>query len=405
MSTLEVCLYGERIGHLQRRGAGAVFEPADEWRWARFQPLLGLSWLQGAGTRSASEGLPVWFEALLPDRSSPLRAELARDKGLNPRDSFALLAAIGTDLPGAVRVCSLAPDDTPTGWPERSAPVGSLHFSLAGAQLKFSLVAGEDHKLVLPVHGAEGQYIAKIAHRDFPTTPRIELVTMRWAALCGHDTAACTLREIRSIGELAHLEQEPGEECLVVQRFDRSPDGPIHQEDLCQVFSLPPAERYSDADPSRVLSYGRLVRFLADACGEGDAREFVRRVAFVLASGNRDAHLQNWSVQLPRDAQPRLTPMYDQLSIIAFPRFGWDIDDGPQLALPFGGERRLAHITERNVRVFAKEAEVGGVFETFIEALRNARRCWPELEAQALLPQRAAIATHWARVPLLASLA
>lgn len=405
MRRLEVSLYGERIGTLERRGAGAIFDPAESWRWARYQPLLGLSWLQDSAPRHASVGLPVWFEALLPDRGSALRVRLAASAGLREEDSFGLLAVVGQDLPGAVRIrVHEAGDGDPDGAASpHPTPTGPLHFSLAGAQLKFSLLL-RDEKLILPVHGEEGSFIAKIPGEGFPALPMIEHMTLEWAARCGHEVPAHRLVQIREIGELAHLERFPGETCLVVQRYDRTEAGPVHQEDLCQVFSLPPVARYDDQIPQRGVDYGQLVRFFRDACGHAAALEFTRRLAFTLASGNSDAHLQNWSILLPRSGPVRLAPAYDQVSIIALPRWGWDVDHGPKLALPFGGERRMARVDRHTLAAFARFAGDPSLAGVFLAALERARRVWSEIEARTLNPHREAIEIQWKNVPLLAEL-
>jgi len=403
MPYLEIRLYGEHVGTLEQRGAGSIFEPSDEWRFARFQPLLGLSWLQDTSPRRAAVGLPVWFEALLPDRGSPLRGRLAQSAGVFEEDSFGLLRAMGSDLPGAVRVRGEgerpAEDAAPT---EPPSPLkGPLHFSLAGAQLKFSLVL-RDHKLALPVHGEEGSYIAKIPGERFPMLPTIEATTLDWAARCGHETPEHDLRELRTIGELAHLELFPGELCLVLRRYDRTEAGPVHQEDLCQVFSIPPTSRYGESTPG--IDYAGLARFLRDGVGEEGAQEFTRRLAFALASGNSDAHLQNWSVVLPREGALRLAPAYDQVSVIALSGWGWDRTLGPTLALPLGGMKRMSEIDRAAVDRYARAAGDPSLAGIFLSALERSRRAWAEIEERALPAHRAAIAAQWANVPLLAKL-
>ena len=406
MTQLEVWLYGEPIGALERHRGGSVFSPNDGWRWARFQPLLGLSWLQDPAPRRADRGLPVWFEALLPDRGSALRSRLCAATGVPEDDSFGLLGAVGGDLAGAVRVYQghAGSSDEDAERPSHRLPSGPLHFSLAGAQLKFSLVL-RDNKLVLPIHGEAGSFIAKLPGEQFPSLPAVEKLTLDWATRCGIETPDCDLHPICDIPDIAHLERFPGELCLVVKRYDRSETGPVHQEDLCQVFSLPPTDRYDDSPrPRFTRGYASLLPFIRDACGDEAAVDFTRRLAFVLASGNSDAHLQNWSILLPQHGPFRLAPAYDQVSVIAFPRWGWDRDDGPRMALPFGGVRRMAEVDGEALRRFARDAGDPSLAGPFMHALACARAAWQEIESQAILPHREAIAAHWARVPLLEAL-
>ena len=54
-----------------------------------------------------------------------------------------------------------------------------------------------------------------------------------------------------------------------------------------------PDDKYSGA------SYEGLAHLVGALCGDEDLLEFVRRVVFVILSGNTDAHLKNWSLIYP----------------------------------------------------------------------------------------------------------
>src|SRR5690606_21042515 len=145
------------------------------------------------------------------------------------------------------------------------------------------------------------------------------------------------------------------ETCLVVHRYDRTAEGAIHQEDLAQVFSVPVWNKYTDRTGPRMTAEG-LVRFIRDACGPDAAEAMVRRLSFVLASGNSDAHLKNWSVILPQRGRPRLAPLYDQVSTIVWDEYGWDRRGGPELAHPIGGSGLMAEMDQERIRAFAARA-------------------------------------------------
>ena len=90
-----------------------------------------------------------------------LREYLANKLGLNSQREFFSLAALGTDLPGAVR--AEAPveiehlfDDTREDASGDSDGDGILRFSLAGVQLKFSAILESSGALTIPVHGVGG---------------------------------------------------------------------------------------------------------------------------------------------------------------------------------------------------------------------------------------------------------
>src|SRR5262245_47077071 len=82
---------------------------------------------------------------------------------------------------------------------------------------------------------------------------------------------------------------------------------------------------------NRGVGYDLLARLVLETCGPEDADEFIRRLAFVVASGNDDAHLKNWSFQWLGSA-PRLSPAYDLVCSIAWDDFGWSGRARPTLA-------------------------------------------------------------------------
>lgn len=400
---LDVSLYGEPIGRLERHGeAGARFVPDDAWIYNRFQPLLGLSWRADGRVRTSSTSVPAWFENLLPDRGTALRERICADLKVAPDDDLSLLAGLGGDLPGAVVITSATEPAAPGAGRELEVTesTGELHFSLAGMQLKFSLSL-RDSKLTLPLRGEAGDHIAKIPSQELPGLVAVELRTLDWAERAGFDVARHWEQPIRSLGRLEHLEQVPGETCLVLARYDRTPTGRLHQEDLAQAFGLRPANKY--AEHSRAFTAEDLLAFARDLLGQAGAAEAARRLAFILASGNTDAHLKNWSLLLPRDAPVRLAPLYDQISVITWrDRFGWGHPTGPKLAMSMAGRRSMAEIDQGSIR----ELTGGGALEeAFMDSLLRAREAWADLREVATRPHREAVDEHWERVPALREVA
>src|SRR2546423_2861298 len=103
--------------------------------------------------------LPPFFSNLLPEGG--LRELLARRAGVHPEREALLLAHLGDDLPGAVIVKRLGTEiDEESEEPAESAEtLGELKFSLAGAQLKFSVLyhAGRRGPTV-PISGRGGTW-------------------------------------------------------------------------------------------------------------------------------------------------------------------------------------------------------------------------------------------------------
>lgn len=140
-----VYLYGQLIGRLHRRGDTTrfVFE-SGYWDDPK-RAVLGLRFEENRHERHQSHlRLPPWFSNLLPE--GRLRDWIAKARGTAAEREMELLAQVGHDLPGAVRV--LAAEKTVpidllgdqsvndlTGGPSSSL----WRFSLAGVGLKFWL--------------------------------------------------------------------------------------------------------------------------------------------------------------------------------------------------------------------------------------------------------------------------
>jgi serine/threonine-protein kinase HipA len=176
-------------------------------------------------------------------------------------------------------------------------------------QLKFSMVL-KGRKLTLPSRGEEGRWIVKIPDPNHPELPEIEHCTMRWASRAGFEVPEH--RVIDAEDMTPHIKNVRA--AFAIQRYDRRDDGArVHQEDFCQIFNLSPLMKY-DAP----VSYASLARLIHDVCGEAQQREFIQRLAFVVLSGNNDAHLKNWSWLWTDQARPSLSPCYDLVSTVSW---------------------------------------------------------------------------------------
>lgn len=397
--SLDVKISGHRVGALSRDREGSIrFTPDARWVERRQRPRLGWAFLVNPSPRVAGTGLPAWFDNLLPDAGSPLRRWICGQLGLRETDSPGLLRALGRDLPGAVEVTGEAAPPEDGSSPE--AP-GQLRFSLAGLQLKLSMVR-DGHRFTLPARDASGRWIVKIPSEDLVELPEVEQATMTWARAMGLPVPSHHLLDVEALKGL-----DPGllgtpRRAFAVERFDRRADGGrVHQEDLAQALEVRPEHRYEDTGPRRV-SYDGLSRLVRDACGEDAQGEFLDRLAFIIASGNGDAHLKNWSLQWGVDGYPRLSPCYDQVCTVAWPaRFGWEHPNGPALALAFGRCRAFAKLDRRVLTRFTERAEAPHAADRIFSALERARSTWPRVVEQAPARMRQALALHWRRVPLL----
>lgn len=194
-----VWLTDRRVGTLRQRGDYTWFLTDEAYRQDPPRPVLGLVFEQDLLARhAASLRLPPWFSNLLPE--GRLRDWIAGDRGVKPVREMELLAHVGHDLPGAVRVvlddrADDSVDADPQGAPgprnadhDRFGTSGARawRFSLAGVALKFSMLR-EGDRLTLPAGGIGGDWIVKLPDARYADVPRNEYAMMRLAGLAGID--------------------------------------------------------------------------------------------------------------------------------------------------------------------------------------------------------------------------
>ena len=272
------------------------------------------------GTRSR---VPAYFSNLLPE--GPLRSLLITGNKLPYTHEFHLLHQLGEDVPGALRFEALeglpgvaheehTADDSPPG----SRRDDSLRFSLAGLQLKFSVVQQGD-RWTVPLRGLGGEWIAKLpsAQSDYDRIPENEFATMMWARRSGLDVPEVRLVDASMIEGLERWAPSRHGKALLVRRFDRLHEGDsvrrIHQEDFAQVLDVYGAEdgKYQHA------TFDKLAFLVQRICPD-DREEFLRRLVFMVLSGNADMHLKNWSLYYPDGIHARLSPAYDLLATLFY---------------------------------------------------------------------------------------
>lgn len=396
-----VAVHGVTVGTLSRLNEAQdyLFRFDQGWIGMPEAPVLGQTFEDRKPQSIPSSGLPCWFAHLLPQ--GPWRRLLQATAGLDAQedDDLHLLLSAGEDLPGAVTV---APADLSiTGEPvftsRDAVQPNGLAFSLAGAQAKLSVREG-DSGLVAPIQGARGgrpgSFIAKFHDPRHKELPRLEFATTEWARRAGLDVHDARLVKSAAVFEPGSLPEglDIGDGyVLLLTRFDRSPEGRIHMEDFGQLLGLPPGERqYSP-------SYETLAKVLA-LLAPADLREFVQRLVFMLASGNGDAHIKNWSVIYPDQRHPRLSPAYDLVATVTrIPK-----DD---LALSLAGNRAFGAVDELAFTDLARETQADpSEMKAWIrEARDEITRVWEEESSH--LPfttaERRSLEAHMGSVPLL----
>ncbi len=374
-STSGVYLGDRRVGTLRFASEVTRFDYTDT---EPDHPVLGQAFENDPSrARTARMDVPAWFANLLPEHDTPLRRLVAAQFGVKAVRSYPLLLALGEDLPGAVVV---RPDDGDrphlTGPEPGYEHIGRLAFSLAGVQLKFSM-ARDGRRFTLPMSGTGGQWIVKLPDRAFRDVPANEYAMMRWAAAAGVDVPEVELRSGADLDGVPESLVGPDEQVFAIRRFDRTPGGRVHIEDLAQVREATPRTKYENT------SYDAIGRTVATLTGADGLAEYVRRLAVGVVIGNADAHLKNWSLIYHDGRTPSLAPAYDLLSVTVYERFSTD-----RLAFRLGGEREFDRLGHDHFRRLADAA--GGdpdrVVETLDRTLDALRSTWPEIVRQHPLP-------------------
>ena len=405
-TTLHVNLPAGPVGVLQRSREGQTrWVPDPAWLTGDQSPRLGLGFLRDPAPRSAGTGLPAWFENLLPETGSALRARLVRLHGLRTSDSFGLLRALGSDLPGAVIVNGGGGPQDPEledAHHGDEAPSGErrLRFSLAGMQIKLSMAAAGE-RLAVPARDELGAWIVKLPGQGYNELPRVEHATMAWAAAAGHAVPQTRVVPTSDLDGVPDPWVANAQEAFAIARFDRRADGTrVHHEDLCQAFEILPTHKYGDSRDKPIGYHGVLAQ-VVDACGESEGRALARRIGFVIASGNDDAHLKNWSLCWGSARRPTLSPMYDHVATITWPQHGWGAAKGPTLGLSLGGTRLFAALTTEVMDRFVERSRQPWATEELRRGIVEAADAWDRVSALAPQAMRLALEEHWRRVPLL----
>ncbi len=403
MTTLRVGLGSRTVGALE------YFEESEEYRfsfdegWLRDpdRPVLGRIFEDRRPRPMEYVGPPSWFSHLLPQGA--LRRAITRALGVTEDAAtsadFTLYGFLGADLPGAVVLEPVA--DAPSRRSRRHdvAPVGERfpwRSSLAGMQLKMS-VRKRERGVVLPVVGATGDTIAKFHSPDFKDLPRIEYATMSWARGAGVDTPEFELVDAAQIDGLPEDIPTGDGKVYLIKRFDRDDDARTHFEDFAQVLDRPLDRIYET--PTSKVRCELVAAVLAEHCPE-DVRPFVERLAFCVLAGNGDAHLKNWALRYPDGRRPRLSPAYDLVSTILYPKHLAD----PWLALSIGDELRFEELRVDSFEPIARACGLSfsEVAAWVRDATERTRAAWTEglSDSGFSTAERKRIEAHLAAVAL-----
>ncbi|NTV94511.1 MAG: type II toxin-antitoxin system HipA family toxin [Thiobacillus sp.] len=395
---LQVLLDDLAVGRLELdRNEAVEFRLLESYKTRYPRPVLGQIFLDDLDKVHRSQArVPPWFSNLLPE--GPLRELIAQQAGVHSSREFFLLAHLGADLPGAVRIVAEGDLLDIGGRLARSGEPESdeWHFSLAGVQLKFS-ARKADRGLTVPVTGRGGDWIVKLPDARYPKVPENEYATLRWARMSGIEVPEIELVDVRDISGLPDaLSGYHERHALAIRRFDRTAEGKrLHMEDFAQILGLYPEEKY------RKYNYETLASLVHALAGESGLDAFIRRLVFVVVSGNGDAHHKNWSLLYPDGVQARLSPAYDLVSTVSY-----KFED--TLALNLARSKRWQDVDLAAFRRLARkigvdEASMVTRVQVATDAIMSA---WREHGADFGYDRstRDTLAIHFERIPLLSGM-
>ncbi|MEI8365934.1 MAG: type II toxin-antitoxin system HipA family toxin [Parachlamydiaceae bacterium] len=376
-AVLDIFLYEKAIGVITNLpGDRNVLSFNQEYIDDPQRPILSLSFRDTFGDlitdiKSTRTRLPPFFANLLPE--GHMRDYLASQANVNQQREFYLLAALGKDLPGALKVLPASSSRWGTEKNEeineivrRAKEDSVLRFSLAGVQLKFSAVWEREGGLTIPVDGVGGAWIVKLPSSVYTGVPENEYVMMELARHIGINVPETALVPIDQIHGLPKNVGNIANHAFITKRFDRSSDGKgIHIEDFAQIFGVYPEKKYQTA------SYQNIAQVISAEVGEEGIIEFIRRFIFNALIGNGDMHLKNWSLIYPDKKNAALAPAYDFVSTIPY-------IPADQLALSFADSKAFSSLSEDQLRRFAAKSHLPEkiVLETARETVVAFAKLW-----------------------------
>ena len=302
IQSLDVFLNTMKVGTIVRTpGDFNAFSFDEAYRETAGSPILSLSFRAATGglrkdPRPLAGALPPFFANLLPEDKLREAMEKHHAGNVRPGNDFDLLAALGADLPGAVRVI---PSDATTAAPQHgSNGRPKARFSLAGVQMKLSVMknAGKGGGLTLPIDDEQEQYIAKFPSTAFPGVSENEFANLALAAAIDMEVPE------RELVEKSDFEGIPEE-------FDTLSEGKVLlisasivalREREFTLKTLPRFLAFIRPANNEGAAYHDIAAALNAAVSSASALEFVRRLTLAVMTGNGDMHLKNWSLIYPR---------------------------------------------------------------------------------------------------------
>ncbi|MBT0721421.1 type II toxin-antitoxin system HipA family toxin [Tatumella sp. TA1] len=201
-------------------------------------------------------------------------------------------------------------------------PFDQKGMSISGAQPKLSLALDQQGTLNVVKDG--GTYLLKPSPEQFKNLAENEHAIMSCMKALGFNVP-----EFGLIPFIPPIETGEQELAFVIARYDRDGESRIHQEQIDGAMGI--TDKYGKEGEFQTVSYEQVGDFITRNVDSSLAtrRDYFKRVVCAYLLGNNDFHLRNIGVMHPLDENIFITPVYDFVSVAAYPEL---LDE--HLALP-----------------------------------------------------------------------
>lgn len=294
-----------------------------------------------------------FFEGLLPE-GEQVRAEVGKKYGINPKNEFSLLKAIGYDCAGAISFDNY--EENPCNYKNEFIKISGkiftnstleeyinelplkplltnsdgLRLSLAGAQDKMAVIL-LNNQVALPAINVPTTHIIKPAIKHIENSIENEYICLKVAEKAGLNVCNAEIRETENL------------KYLLIKRYDRETiDNKvrrIHQEDFCQAKNIASTFKYEREGGIKISDCFELLKNTRTPLP--NTIELIKRIIFNYLIGNADAHGKNFSL-LYTDNGITFAPTYDILCTAIYPSLT------KQMAMKIGGHYEMEKIYPRH---------------------------------------------------------
>lgn len=379
-NSLNVFLNDKHIGILEKDGYGGVnFQYS-----ANTDRILSLS-LPIQKEPFENKQCRGFFNGLLPE-SEHTRIAIGKKYGINPKNDFSILQAIGYDCAGAVSFFDSDDEQTPSKYlqesyeidytplsddelekfinelPQKPLATGieDMRLSLAGAQDKTSVIV-VNGQIGIPKDNVPTSHIIKPAINGFNETIENEFICIKAAEKLG-----IKVPDVK----IAYAKKT---KYFLIRRYDRevldNKIKRIHQEDFCQASNIPSAYKYQaegGVDFKRCFEILRATSQPAVAINQ-----FIQLMIFNYLIGNNDAHGKNFSILHYDNGEIKFAPAYDILCSEVYPGLS------NKMAMKIGGHYKHDEILLRHFEKLAEENNIN--FTQLKKVIKNQCKTLPDI--------------------------